>query len=844
MNLLHEYVCGQLDEKLAERRIVVFYDPRSEFTPLFDRELQNVGAGPDGLYCVFVRDRQTLVARYDGSFFAVRAAVESTVAEDTPDPLLIYVPGAKRNPNESVLMELEKGGATYEPQLKKHARTLLRKFYTDGAIDDMLAPESLTYDDVVSYLEQARDGEQGSILKTIFGGASSEALLTQWLADESRDGQVLNKAALNELFRLVEARLGLLLPADILTDEARAKTVRYVLVNEFRADYGGEPPVSVSMIESPATQDQLTRVCAVAEGLRRAENAVRYAELADHVEQSLNLAGAEIDVAEMGATDTFRFEERLLLRKAVDLTLSGDYDSAIDLAAGRARSYWVDRDVTRQAQWEACRLAAELGREVARVATDVQKVSGSASRWVSAYGDEWFEVDRLQRRLESWTAQLEDEPEAEQAIAVVRLAYDALLKRMALGFSEALARSSWTVPDILSQTSVYSEAVHGAGSRVAYFLVDALRYEMGVELRDQLQGAEELVVRPAIAMLPTLTPVGMAALLPGASASFSVVESKDKLAASIEQTVMPGVTERLKFLKARIPDVVDLPLDKLLGMRRAKLQATIADASLVLVRSQEIDLAGELDADVFSRHVMETVVGNIARAARKLASAGVQSFVVAADHGHQFALRKEQDMRIDTPGGDTVGLHRRCWIGRGGATPPGTIRVSAAELGYDSDLDFVFPTGLGVFKSGGGLAYHHGGISLQEMVIPVVSFRLPARPEPAASAGGVVRLDDVPDALTNRAFSVRLTLAVLTEEAIAVRVVLLCGAEQVGQAGMAAGAELDRDTGVVTLQPGAEASVGVMLIRDDCASVRLVVQDPATDAVLGQSQEIPVRLGI
>ncbi len=83
-------------------------------------------------------------------------------------------------------------------------------------------------------------------------------------------------------------------------------------------------------------------------------------------------------------------------------------------------------------------------------------------------------------------------------------------------------------------------------------------------------------------------------------------------------------------------------------------------------------------------------------------------------------------MRIDAPGGDTVGLHRRCWIGRGGATPPGTIRVSAAELGYDSDLDFVFPTGLGVFKPV-VVAYHHGGISLQEMVVPVVDVPDPAR---------------------------------------------------------------------------------------------------------------------
>ena len=209
MNLLYDYLCAQLDERLAERRVVVFYDPRSEFAPLFDRELQNVGAGPNGLYRVFVGERLTLVARYDGSFFAVRAAVEDIVAEDEPDPLLIYVPGVARDPNDSVLMELEKGGSTYEPQLKRHARTLLRQFYTDGAIDDMLAPESLTYDDVVSYLEQARAGDQGSILKSIFGGASSELLLTRWLADESHDQEIVAKQALSELLRLIEARLGL-----------------------------------------------------------------------------------------------------------------------------------------------------------------------------------------------------------------------------------------------------------------------------------------------------------------------------------------------------------------------------------------------------------------------------------------------------------------------------------------------------------------------------------------------------------------------------------------------------------------------------------------------------------
>jgi hypothetical protein len=594
------------------------------------------------------------------------------------------------------------------------------------------------------------------------------------------------------------------------------------------------------MIETPATNEQLVRIGEVADGLRNGEHAARYAELADGVESSLNLAAAEIEAATIGTTDTFRFEERLLLRRAVDLTLNGECDAAMDLAAGRARSFWVDRDVKRQQQWGACALAAELGREVARLEKEVQKTSGSAVEWVAAYAERWFEADRLQRRLDSWLARIDEEPEAEQAIAVVRLAHDQLLKRMATGFAEALESSGWTVSGILSQTSVYPDIVGAAGARVAYFVVDALRFEMGAELLDQLQGAEELAIRPAVAMLPTLTPVGMAALLPGAAATFSVGESKGKLGAQIEQTFMTGLSDRLRFLKAKVPDVVEFPLEKLLGMSPSKLGAATGEASLVLVRSQEIDLAGETG---FASYVMETVVANIARAARKLASAGVEAFAVTADHGHQLASRKEEDMRIDSPGGDTVDLHRRCWIGRGGATPPGTIRVSAAELGYDSDLDFVFPKSLGVFKAGGDLAYHHGGISLQEMVVPVLTFRIPAIPPPAAS-GSIVHLEGAPDAVTNRAFTVRLSLTVLSEEPLPVRIVLLAGAAQVGEAGMAVGADFDRDAGVVALEPGTEASVGVMLLRDDCESVRLVVQDPATDAVLGSTGEIPVRLGI
>ncbi len=176
-----------------------------------------------------------------------------------------------------------------------------------------------------------------------------------------------------------------------------------------------------------------------------------------------------------------------------------------------------------------------------------------------------------------------------------------------------------------------------------------------------------------------------------------------------------------------------------------------------MVRSQEIDHAGEGGFTFQARQVMDTVIDNLARAIRKLAAAGIEHAVVSADHGHLFfANDRDESMRTDAPGGDTVELHRRCWIGRGGATPAGCVRVSAAALGYASDLDLVFPAATGVFRAGGDLAFHHGGPSLQELVIPVLSVRTKMR-ESSRPSAGPISATGLPDAVTNRIFSVTLT---------------------------------------------------------------------------------------
>jgi hypothetical protein len=295
--------------------------------------------------------------------------------------------------------------------------------------------------------------------------------------------------------------------------------------------------------------------------------------------------------------------------------------------------------------------------------------------------------------------------------------------------------------------------------------------------------------------------------------------------------------------------MVDITLDELLSQQPSKLAKKLDGAQVVVVRSQEIDHAGEAGFTFQARQVMDTVIDNLSRATRKLAAAGIEHSVVTADHGHLFfPSDREESMRTDAPGGHTVELHRRCWIGRGGSTPPGCVRVSATSLGYESDLDLIFPTGSGVFRAGGDLAFHHGGPSLQELVIPVLTIRTKAR-EPARRTVVPIEASGIPESITNRIFSVTFIFGerqmTLGATAIQVRPLLIAAGKQVGAVGLVVGADFDRSTECVKLEPNVPVTVAFLLSDDNVASLRVVVQDPTTDAELYRSPgDIPVRLGV
>ena len=848
MHTLHDYVAKQLADKLKSRRVVVWYDERGEFQAFVDE----VRGGPRTVsepVSVAVAGARASLAEYAGSMFELRAVVEPLVSGDAPSTVVVYMPNVARDRQASVLMELEKAGTTWEPQLKQLAKNVLLQKYTLGVVDEMLPfDRKVSYEDLARTATGYEGSEPPSILKSIFHDASgNDGLLAAWLVNDARDADIVTKEATRELVKLVKSRLGLELPEDAVLAKLRAVTLRYVLAGEFRSDLSCPPPACLEGVASPKTKDDEAALRELARRLRTGF-AEAYAALADRVEEELGLRSAKLPAGGLGAIDTFRFEERSLLSHCGELIANKKFDEGLALVGEREHSFWLDRDVGRKAQWEACRRMAELGSVAMSVRTAVNKTAGDANAWIDAYTAKggWYRLDQAQRRLEAWVAKLDEEPE-ERPLGVVRRTYEDACHAMADGFTKALSKAGWTATASLHQTRVFSEVVSERPKPVAYFLVDAMRFEMGVELSERLPKTSEVSVRHAVGALPSITPIGMAALQPGASGSFSVIEQGGKLGARIEDVFLPDLASRKKLAAARVPKLVDLTLDELLSLQPSKLSKRLESAQVVVIRSQEIDHAGETGFTFQARQVMDTVIDNLARAIRKLAAAGVEHAVVSADHGHLFfASDRDESMRTDAPGGDTVELHRRCWIGRGGATPPGCVRVAASALGYASDLEMVFPTGCGVFRAGGDLAFHHGGPSLQELIIPVLTVRTKVR-ESARPSAGPITASGLPEAVTNRIFSVTLAFGekqmMLGASGMTVRPLLMSAGKQVGAVGMAVDAELDRVTGCVKLEPNKSVTVAFLLSDDSVTSLRIVVLDPTTDAELYASPtDIPVRL--
>jgi hypothetical protein len=172
--------------------------------------------------------------------------------------------------------------------------------------------------------------------------------------------------------------------------------------------------------------------------------------------------------------------------------------------------------------------------------------------------------------------------------------------------------------------------------------------------------------------------------------------------------------------------------------------------------------------------------------------------------------------------------------------------VPASQLGLAGDLELAFPLGLERFRTRGGhRGYCHGGISLQELVIPVAAITV-REPRTTDLGTATVTLSLAKPKITTRFFSVEACYVVggLFGDAMKrVKVVVRRTVLSRGAAMAAYGFE--EGTQEVALEKDRPNTITMMLTTEvDASTVSVHVLDATTQVEFAALKNIPVEITI
>lgn len=281
------------------------------------------------------------------------------------------------------------------------------------------------------------------------------------------------------------------------------------------------------------------------------------------------------------------------------------------------------------------------------------------------------------------------------------------------------------IQNIQQQTDFYRNYVRSSDNRVFVIVSDALRYEVAAALSEQLQREMQSSVRLSSceAIFPTITKFGMAALLP--HKHLEITEKGSGVLGIAADGVPTDAAYRDKILKSANNNSVALKYANIIGLKRAERQALVKGMDVVYIYHDRIDEASHTsDTAVFS--ACEDAIAEIKNLVRIIVNEfGGTKVFITADHGFLYTYNPlSEDDKLDKTGfaDRIVELGRRYAILRQGAEPEYLLPVKFAggHTGYEA---FAPRENVRIKINGGGLNYVHGGISLQEMVVPVIEYQ-------------------------------------------------------------------------------------------------------------------------
>ena len=272
-------------------------------------------------------------------------------------------------------------------------------------------------------------------------------------------------------------------------------------------------------------------------------------------------------------------------------------------------------------------------------------------------------------------------------------------------FKDYVKQGAADIAGVAGVTEKLEQCIWTANGRRAVVIVDALRFDCGLAIRDQLRG-HDVVVEPMRAELPTITPIGMTALMPISSATVSFDIKGNNVHPRVNGKDCSVRKQRLEIMAdfgADCRDIEDLESMSVAPDELGEL--------LVVFGHDQVDHIGHGSADNLVRH-LDLEVQRIARLIRKLHRWGYESVHVVTDHG--FILLEESKLPEEVAcDKDWCHVRKERF-----ALIPSTAEIPLASFpsAWDSSVRVAVPPGLAFFKA--EKSFSHGGAALQELIIP------------------------------------------------------------------------------------------------------------------------------
>jgi hypothetical protein len=267
----------------------------------------------------------------------------------------------------------------------------------------------------------------------------------------------------------------------------------------------------------------------------------------------------------------------------------------------------------------------------------------------------------------------------------------------------------------LFQEKVKKEPLPGSESKrsaevppgTCILFVDGLRFDLGQKLREALAG-RGVSVRAShhFAALPTVTPTAKPAISP--------VAGKIK-----------GTGEGEEFRPCVAEDDKDVTPDRFRELLEEEgFQFLGADdlgdpAGRAWTECGKVDKTGHNEGIGLARRVPE-LIANLVLRIESLLAAGWKEVRVVTDHG--WLLLPGGLPKTDLPKYLTATRWRRCAV----VKPAASVELPCFSWFWSEDVRIACPSGIDCFLA--GEEYNHGGLSLQECVVPELAIQAGTQP--------------------------------------------------------------------------------------------------------------------